>query len=57
MDSGPAGFSVYYKFLVFVSFMTFIFYGPAVILLERVTVNHESLFITNESKKKNGVLN
>ena len=48
--SGPAGFSLYYKFLVFFSVIIFIFYDPVVILSQIVTVNHKSLSITNESK-------
>ena len=50
MDSGPAGFSLCYKFLVFVSVIIFIFYDPVVILSQIVMVNHKSLSITNESK-------
>ena len=48
--SGPAGFSLYYKFLVFFSVIIFIFYDLVVILSQIVTVNHKSLSITNESK-------
>ena len=45
VDSGPAGLiSCIFSVIIFA------FYGPVVILLQIVTVNHESLPITSESK-------